>query len=86
MKELDKEELGQIFTQETEFIFELSKEECPYCIMISEKEKGIDTYNHLPEYKYVLRADSSDVSELEQYLEPLKYVPCFYHLTLFLKI
>lgn len=82
MKVLSKEKLKRVFLKEKEFILELSKDECPYCIMISENEMEIRTYNRLPEYKYILPAESaeSDVSELEEYLEPLKYVPCFYHI------
>lgn len=79
MKELAKEELEQVFLKEKNFILELSKEKCPYCIMINEKETAVNTYNHLPEYKYILPADSTeaDVSELAVFLDPLKYVPCF---------
>lgn len=82
MKELTKKELRQVFSEGNDFILELSKEECPYCITISEKEAKVNTYNHLPEYKYILPAEcsESEVYELSEFLDPLKYVPCFYHI------
>ena len=75
-------DLDKIVSNNQDFILELSKEHCPYCNIMNRAEKKITLNKSVKIYKLVITDEvtSQEINHLKEYLQPLRYVPAFYHI------